>query len=64
MSNIESDLKSKDFTGYGEEMIDLVKVSNRQSNEIRELKGKVGSVDRQIWESKQEEFFRRKVRLS
>jgi len=57
MSNEENDIKSEDFEGYGEEMIDLVKVANRQSNEIRELKGKVESVDRQIWESKEEEFF-------
>jgi hypothetical protein len=57
MGNRENDLKSENFEGYGEEMIDLVKVANRQSNEIRELKGKVESVDKQIWESKEEEFF-------
>jgi hypothetical protein len=57
MGNKENDIKSEDFEGYGEEMIGLVKVANRQSNEIRELKGKVESVDRQIWESKEEEFF-------
>ena len=57
MSNEENDLKSEDFEGYGEEMIGLVQVANRQSNEIRELKGKVESVDRQIFESKEEEFF-------
>jgi len=57
MGNKENDIKSEDFEGYGEEMIGLVKVANRQSNEIRELKGKVESVDRQIWESKEEEYF-------
>ena len=39
-----TDLDVKDFEGYGQEMRDLVNVSNRQAWEIKQIKGQVESV--------------------
>jgi len=41
-------LKMEDFEGYGQEMSDLVKLANQQAGEIRQLKGQIGTVEKQV----------------
>lgn len=47
-SDAQPKLKVEDFEGYGQEMSDLVQLANQQAVEIRQLKGQIGTVEKQV----------------